>query len=212
MNKNIPIAREVIPFITPAAVVTLIFFIINVYLGIFGLILCAYILYFFRDPHRSVPEGEGLIVSPADGKVVGVDQVIENEVFGEKVWRVSIFLNIFNVHVNYAPIEGDIIYQNYKQGRFLPANSAQSALSNESNTIGIERSSERRVLVKQIAGLIARRIVCYFTVNDKLDIGQKIGLIRFGSRVELYLPLSCTIKVKKGDKVTGKTTIIGVKK
>ncbi len=212
MNQRIPIAKEALPFIIPAVVLTVIFFFIHLYLCIAGVIICAYILYFFRDPNRSVPEGEGLIVSPADGKVVGVDQVIENDVFGERVWRISIFLNIFNVHVNYAAIEGDIIYQKYKQGSFLPANAQKSAIANESNTIAIKNNKEHTVIVRQIAGLIARRIVSYCNINDSVEMGQRIGIIRFGSRVELYMPLSCTVKVKTGDKVKGKTSILGIRK
>ncbi|MDX9702852.1 MAG: phosphatidylserine decarboxylase family protein [Candidatus Auribacterota bacterium] len=212
MKQHIPIAKEVLPFIIPAAVVTIICFFIHRYFGIAGLVICAYILYFFRDPYRTTPQGEGLIVSPADGKVIGVDQVIDNEIFGERVWRISIFLNIFNVHVNYAPIEGNIIYIKYRQGSFFPANSEKSAIANESNSIGIESNKERTVIVKQIAGLIARRIVCYCKLNDSLEIGQKIGLIRFGSRVEVYMPLSTTLKIKKGDSVKGKITVLGVKR
>jgi len=203
------VAKEVMPYIVPSVLVTALFFLLNIWCGIIGLVVCLYLLYFFRDPERVMPECETAILSPADGKVVGVDYVIENDFFNEKVCRISIFLSIFNVHINYAPIAGKVLYNKYCKGEFLPANSPKSALVNENNSIGLCDGNGLKVLVRQIAGLIARRVVCKIKPGDFIKKGEKFGMIKFSSRVEVYLPLNTKIKVKKGDIVKGKISILG---
>ncbi len=208
---KIPIAREIIPFLIPSIIITVIFYFVSPYVFIAGLIFCGYLFYFFRDPIRKKIDDKDLILSPADGKVVDIDQVMEPNLFKERVWRVSIFLSIFNVHVNYAPIDGTIVYLVYKKGKFLPANSSKSAMANENNSIGLHnKKTGLKIMVRQIAGIIARRVVSDHKIDDAVSRCERIGIIKFGSRVEVYIPLNCKISVKKGDKVKGKLSILGI--
>lgn len=204
------VAKDAFLFFIPVVIITVLLFFLNSFYGWIGVVLACYILFFFRDPCRKTPKGEGIIVSAADGKIVGIDQVIDNEFMDGKAWRVSIFLSIFNVHINYAPIAGKILYTKYTKGKFHSATSDKSSLSNENKIVGICDMQGTRVMVRIIAGLIARRIVSYREQGAQLTQGEKIGLIRFGSRVEVFMPLSTEIKVKVGDKVRGKSTVLGV--
>lgn len=170
--------------------------------------LAAFTLYFFRDPHRNIPQGENLIICPADGKIVGIDSVEKAPFIEGPAKRISIFLSIFNVHINRAPIKGKVAYRNYTQGEFLPAFEPKASEKNEQNAIGIEGSDNFRVLVKQIAGLIARRIVCWKNPGDNVEAGERFGLIRFGSRTDIYLPIETKVEVKLGQKVQGGATVI----
>ncbi len=206
---RIPVAKEVMPYFIPSILLTVIFFAFNLWFGIIGLIISIYFLYFFRDPERTLPDLKNAIVSPADGVIVGVDHVMENEFFKDKVCRISIFLSIFNVHMNYSPINGKVVYFNYQKGQFLPANSPKSAIVNESNSIGISDNNGFKLIVRQIAGIIARRVVCGVKEGDFIEKGQKFGMIKFSSRVEVYLPVTAKVKVKKGDIVKGKISILG---
>ncbi len=181
---------------------------ISKWLGRIFYLLCAFTLYFFRDPERQIPQGESLIVSPADGKVVGIDSVEHVPFIDGPAKRVSIFLSIFDVHINRAPIRGKIEYRHYAPGEFLPAYEPKASIKNEQNTIGIEDSDGYRVVVRQIAGLIARRILCWKNPGDKIERGDRFGLIRFGSRTDLFLPLDARIEVKLGQRVQGGATII----
>ncbi|MBS3968476.1 MAG: phosphatidylserine decarboxylase family protein [Clostridia bacterium] len=171
-------------------------------------ILTVGVALFFRDPHRDIPAEESAIVSPADGKIIGVDIVEEKEFFNSKVKKVTIFLSVFDVHINRAPIAGEVKDVRYTAGKFLPANKPGVGATNERNKIFIE-GKNFSVLVVQIAGLVARRIVCRVQPGMALGKGQKLGLIRFGSCTELYAPLETEIMVKEGDKVKGGETIIG---
>ena len=163
---------------------------------------------FFRDPHRDIPGEESAIVSPADGKVMGVDIVEEKEFFNSEVKKVTIFLSVFDVHINRSPIAGEIKDVRYTAGKFIPANKPEAGKLNERNKIFIE-GKNLSVLVVQIAGLIARRIVCRVQPGMSVGKGHKLGLIRFGSCTELYVPLEAEIMVKEGDRVKGGETIIG---
>ncbi len=167
-------------------------------------LLAAFFLWFFRDPTRRIPAGEGELVSPADGKVTEADWI--ETPHGSRL-RLSIFLNVFNVHVNRSPIGGTVSHVNYKRGLFLNAMRADSNVLNEQNTVVIE-DGEYAVQVKQIAGLLARRIVCWAKPGDVLKKGQRIGLIKFGSRVDVLLPPHANLRVKKGDHVKGGSTVI----
>ncbi|KAF1079747.1 MAG: Phosphatidylserine decarboxylase [Candidatus Rifleibacterium amylolyticum] len=168
----------------------------------------AFTLYFFRDPEREIPQGDSLIVSPADGKIVGIDSVEHVPFIDGPAKRVSIFLSIFDVHINRAPIKGKVAYRHYTPGEFLPAFEPKASVDNEQNAIGIEGSEGYRVLVKQIAGLIARRILCWKNPGNTVETGERFGLIRFGSRTEIYLPLDARVEVRLGQRVCGGSSVI----
>ncbi len=171
-------------------------------LTLFLLILPVYVAYFFRDPERKIPEGGHNIVSPADGRVIDVAEYKDGI-------RISIFMNIFNVHVNRSPIAGRIKSVEHTAGRFVPADREDAASQNERNRIEID-GIDISLTVVQVAGLIARRIVFYFKEGDSLEKGQRLGLIKFGSRVDVYLPPGLEITVKKGDNVKGGLSIVAV--
>ena len=205
---RIPIVSDGYRFIIPLAVITVALALSPLIwlAGISGLLLL-FVLNFFRDPERTIPNEEGVIVSPGDGKVV---EIIEEKdpLLDEPYRRISIFLNIFNVHVQRTPIGGRIERIQYNKGKFLNAASHKASLDNEQNSM-IIHTGQQKVLVKQIAGLIARRIVCWAKEGDNYSLGQRFGLIRFGSRVDLFLPLSAEVKVSLGDHVAGGSSIIG---
>jgi phosphatidylserine decarboxylase len=175
-------------------------------LAIFPLVLAAFFLWFFRDPERQIPAIEGAIVSPGDGKVTDVSSVPLN---GEACTRISIFLNVFNVHVNRSPIAGVITDVTYKRGKFGNAMGAVSAEENEQNVVTV-RGDTGTVVFKQIAGLIARRIVFNKKVGDQVARGERVGLIKFGSRVDVVFPAGAEIKVKVGDHVAGGSSVLAV--
>ncbi len=167
-------------------------------------------LYFFRDPNPSVPDGPGLIVSPAHGKVDMIDQMTEPVFMGGPCQRISIFLSVIDVHVQNAPVAGKLTFYKYTTGQFLNALKAESAAHNENALLGFQ-ASERpgvKIGVRLIAGLIARRIVPFVNEGDELARGDRISLIQFGSRTDLYLPLSAKIKIKLGDRAVGGETIL----
>ena len=168
--------------------------------GVLFYVLAAFCVYFFRDPDRVSPEGE-LILAPADGKVVSVRSLSPSET------RISIFLNIFNVHVNRTPVPGEITALDYQKGKFLVASHEQASLENEQNTLVLE-SVRGRVICRQIAGLIARRIVCYRKVGDRLRTGDRIGYIKFGSRVDVIFGPEWRTAVKVGDRVSAGVSVL----
>ena len=177
------------------------------------ILFSAFTLYFFRDPTPRVPTAPEGVVAPAHGLVDCVDEVVEPEFMGGRCRRLSIFLSIFNVHVQNAPAAGRIAFLRYQAGQFLSALKTESARCNENVLIGIE-SSERpgeRIAVRQIAGLIARRIVSWVNVSDTVSRGQRLGLIQYGSRCDLYLPLAARIAVRPGDKVVGGETVVATR-
>ncbi len=172
------------------------------------ILLGLFCAFFFRDPERAVPQDPGLVVSPADGKVVQVLPAPAGNPLGAEATQVSIFLSIFNVHVNRAPIAGTIAEVAYNKGEFLPAFDDKASLRNEQNCAVIEGDGGR-VAFKQIAGLIARRIVFRKKVGDTLRRGERVGLIKFGSRVDIFVPKGTEIRVKVGDRVRGGASVIG---
>jgi phosphatidylserine decarboxylase len=165
-------------------------------------------IYFFRDPEREVPGGAGLIVSPADGKVIEIVEE-ENSYMGGRARRISIFLNVFNVHINRIPCDGTVEYVRYHKGKFMAAWEEKASLDNEQTHIGINCGGYK-IFVKQIAGLIARRIVCRAKEGDSYKRGDRFGMIKFGSRTDLFLPLEAEVKVKVGDKVAGASSLVAV--
>ena len=205
---RIPIAKDGYMFILPLAVLTGIFWALS-WLWVTGLFagLFFFVTWFFRDPERSIPEDPNAIVSAGDGRVVEIVQ--EKDPLLDGVYtRVSVFLNVFNVHVNRVPIAGKIQATRYNPGKFLNAASHKASLDNEQSAI-LLNNGHVTILVKQIAGLIARRIVCWAEEGDEYQRGQRFGLIRFGSRVDIFLPEGTDIKVEIGDIVSGGSSIIG---
>lgn len=205
---RIPIATEGFMFIIPAGLLTGAFWLAKMpcVAGVFG-VLFAFVAYFFRDPERDIPTDANAVVSPADGKIVEI--VTEKDpILGKTFKRISIFLSVFNVHINRAPIGGRVEKILYNHGKFLAAFNHKASLDNEQNTLLIN-NGKAQMLVKQIAGLIARRIVCWARVNDELKTGQRYGLIRFGSRVDIFIPENSDVRVKLGDRVKGGSSIIG---
>lgn len=170
------------------------------------LLLAAFFLWFFRDPERRIPAVQGAIVSPADGKITDISAIEEN---GERRTRISIFLNVFDVHVNRSPVSGVIEDVRYQKGQFRNAMGAASAENNEQNVITI-RSDAGTVVMKQIAGLLARRIVFNKKVGDTLERGERVGLIKFGSRTDVIFPTTAEMKVSVGDRVKGGSTLLAI--
>ena len=161
-------------------------------------ILALWVAYFFRDPERHGERGERLVIAPADGKIVMITEVDEPEFMKSPAIRISIFMNVFNVHVNRYPVSGVVRLVERKPGRFMNAATEESSLENEQSSIGLE-SGSNHVLVRQIAGLIARRIVTDAKVGDRVQQGARMGLIRFGSRVDVFVPVSSRLRLKVGD-------------
>lgn len=205
---KLPIASDGFRFIIPLAVVTAVFAALSMHWGtlLFGLALL-FCVNFFRDPERTIPQEDNVVVSPADGKVVEIAEDTDPLLDGPRR-RISIFLNVFNVHVNRVPVGGRIEAIRYNKGRFLNAASHQASAENEQSAMLID-TGRHKVLVKQIAGLIARRIVYWANEGDAYELGQRYGLIRFGSRADIFLPLNSRIEVKVGDHVSGGSSIIG---
>jgi phosphatidylserine decarboxylase len=170
-------------------------------------VVALWVAYFFRDPERTGARGTNLVVSPADGRVVMVTEVDEPAFLHGRAVRISIFMNIFNVHVNRYPTSGIIRYRHYNPGKFVNAAQDKASLDNEQQSIGIE-SGHNRVLVRQIAGLIARRIVNYARDGAAVEQGDRMGIIRFGSRVDVFLPPGSAVKVGIGDRPTAGVTVL----
>ncbi|HEY2026023.1 MAG TPA: phosphatidylserine decarboxylase family protein [Gemmatimonadaceae bacterium] len=170
-------------------------------------LLALWVAYFFRDPERTGARGDQLVIAPADGKVVLIQDVDEPTFMGGRTKRVSIFMNVFDVHVNRYPVSGTVKYVQYNPGRFLNAAVEKSSVENEQRSVGIE-TPRGRILVRQIAGLIARRIVTYSKEGEQVQQAERMGLIRFGSRVDVFLPLDAVIRVKIGDMTVAGTTVI----
>ena len=161
--------------------------------------LAVWVVAFFRDPERPGPRGEDLVIAPADGEVVSVVDVDEPAFFGERATRISIFMNVFDCHVNRYPTDGRVAYRHYAPGRFLNAADEKASLENEQSSVGLT-TAHGKVLVRQIAGLIARRIVTDHAVGAEVRQGDRLGMIRFGSRVDLFLPRGTRVLVREGDK------------
>ena len=181
---------------------------VHPYAAILPAVIACYCIYFFRNPNRKIPADENLIVSPADGTVQDVVELAGDDFIKSRCRKVIIFLSVFDVHVNRSPIAGEIKIQKYVCGRFRPAYKDSVGFENERHLIGIE-NEKIRVTVTQVAGILARRIVSWVTLDDKLEKGELYGLIRFGSCTEIVMPDNVEVLVKKGDKVRGGESIIG---
>ncbi len=211
------ISKEGIKFITGTGIATIIFvsmFILinDSIIGIAALsifILFLLMLFFFRDPDRIPPDVENAVLAPADGRVVNIGEEYENEYMKENGIIVSIFLTIFDVHVNRLPVSGIVEYLKYQKGKFHPALYKKSSTENENWAVGIN-TGKQKIFFKQIAGILARRIINNLKVGEKVEIGDRFGIIKFGSRVDIILPASTKINVKPKQKVVSGKTIIGV--
>lgn len=199
-------------FVLIFAFVTLIFYILSSVLGFLGVILTVWCFYFFRDPDRVTPTREGLIISPADGRVVSVgagNPPAELELDSQETWtKISIFLNVFDVHVNRVPIDGKLIKSVYHPGKFLNASFDKASDVNERHSYVIKHNPKISIPFVQVAGLIARRIRCDVKEGDKLKAGQRFGMIRFGSRMDVYLPKGISPLICEGQRMIGGETIL----
>ena len=207
---GIPFAKEGIPFIGAGVGVTLLAGWLGWMVIAVGLaILTLFVSWFFRNPSRVVPQGPRLVVASGDGKVIAIEEEFESRFIKDRSIRISIFLNVFDVHINRIPCEGAIEDVQYQPGLFLMANKPDATLRNEQNALMIRTAEGAKVLCVQVAGLIARRIVCWISPGDRAVCGERFGLIRFGSRMDTFLPVGTTVKVVVGDRVKGGETILG---
>ena len=206
-----PMHREGIKFILIFSVISLILFFIYIPLGWVGIGLTIWCYYFFRDPKRTIPVRDGLLVSPADGVISLIEKTMpppELDIEKEELTRISVFMNVFNCHVNRSPIAGKVIEINYRPGKFFNASLDKASVDNERNSLVLQIPDGRQIVVVQIAGLVARRIVSFVKPKQTLRIGQRFGLIRFGSRVDIYLPTRVQPLVCIGQiMVSGETVI-----
>lgn len=215
-NQNIPIAAEGFPFILGAAVTTVVLYSFasaTSSLLLFAMTAVTFILtlfttYFFRNPHRAVRSADNEVLAPADGVVIYLGNAME-EHLGQEMVKISIFMSVFNVHINRVPLTGKIVDNYYVKGSFLDVRDERATFENERNAIVIETLQGFKIVVVQVAGLIARRIICYPRVGEMLQKGQRYGLIRFGSRLDVYLPPGSAVAVQMGEKTVGGVTILG---
>ena len=207
------------PFIHPEGwKFAAIFFVISVSvypffitLSVIGFMLTIFTLWFFRDPERNTPQDSNLIISSADGKVCLIDEAYPPEelpIEPQKMKRICVFMNVFNVHVNRSPVQGNVDHIVYKEGKFLNASLDKASDKNERNSLVLNTQNGTKIIVVQIAGLIARRTLGFISLNHNLDQGERFGLIRFGSRVDIYMPIDAILKCKLGDKVTAGESVL----
>lgn len=202
---RLPFAKEALQLALPLVILGLILWQWSIPLAMGSFVFLILVLLFFRDPKRNSPQDIAQVVAPADGRIL---QIKKMNLDGQSWNLVSIFMSPLNVHINYAPIEGEVRQIRYLPGSFLKADHQNASLQNESNALTIH-GHKIQLIMKQVAGIFARRIVCYSKIGDKVKAGQKIGLIQFGSRVDLYLPESIDVKINVGDKVKGAQTVLG---
>ena len=206
---RIPVSKEGVPFIGTLAFFALLFALIGWNgFSLLSAFSSAFTLYFFRDPVRVSPSGEGIVCAPADGRVIKVYNCLKGPVVDRERKCISIFMNVFNCHVNRAPVSGVVREVSYKRGSFWPAYSDKALIKNEHSVLVMEDDKGRLIETVQVAGILARRIVCRAEPGDRLRIGERFGLIRFGSRLDVYLPPECSLEVSKGDRVYSGETII----
>ncbi len=209
MNRG-PVVREGYVYIAAALFLAVVmYFGFGVAVAVPFVVLACYFTYFFRNPDRTIPTDEHLVVSPADGTVQDVVELEDDDFIKGPCTKIIIFLSVFNVHVNRSPIAGEIKCQKYVCGRFRPAYKDEVGFENERHMLGIENEKGFRVTVTQIAGILARRIVSWVTLDDNMSKGQVYGLIKFGSCTELVVPRNVEVLVKKGDKVRGGESVLG---
>jgi len=203
-REKFPLVVKGIPYLIPPAAITVIGGLWGkLYLFLPFLALTVFMCSFFRNPPRRIPGGAGLILSPADGRILSITKK-------SKATKVSIFMSVFNCHVNRAPAAGTIESIRYQRGTFLPANKAEASRQNEQNALRLQTAEGLKVLFVQVAGIIARRIVCYVRKGDQVQRGEIVGAILFGSRLDVYLPQGVKVAVRKGERVKGGKSVLGV--
>ncbi len=210
LQPKIPVAKEGYPFILMAAFAAIIAAQLDC--GIVALFFGAvtfFVVYFFRDPERVIPNDPRGVVSPADGRIIVIEKVKDDRFLHERALKISIFMSVLNVHVNRIPYEAVVNDVQYQSGQFFPADQARASFENESNTLILGIDGDERMAVVQVAGILARRIVCWAEVGDKLRKGQRFGMIRFGSRLDVYLPLRTQVEVSVGQRTIAGQTILG---
>jgi phosphatidylserine decarboxylase len=204
------ILREGYPFIAPPLVVGGFGFGMGwPVVGTFGLLMALGVALFFRNPTRRPPTLDGAALAPADGKVIEIAQVENPETGSDLVWKISIFMSVFNVHVNRSPVPGEVQRVRHEAGTFHPAHRGESSSRNERNIVRIRMNAGRMVTCVQVAGVLARRIVCWIREGAVLSLGQPFGMIRFGSRVDCYFPLNFQPEVRVGQRARGGETVLG---
>jgi phosphatidylserine decarboxylase len=209
-TKRSPIAPQGYPLILAGVVLIFLGMIGHwAWITVLGLLATGFFAYFFRDPERDIPPDPEAILSPADGRVVLVDEVQEKEFLESTARRVAIFMNVFDVHVNRAPVTGLVTRMQHRPGEYKAASRPDAGLRNEQQAVVLESTYGQRVLVVQIAGLLARRIIPFIKPGQQLARGERFGMICFGSRVDVYLPPDSSIQVKVGDRVKAGSSIIG---
>lgn len=207
---GVPFAKEGIPFIAaPAGVTLLAGWSDSPIVAIGAALLTLFVAWFFRNPARVVPQGPHLVVAPGDGKVIAIEEEFEPRFLKDRSIRLTIFLNVFDVHINRVPCEGVVQDVQYRPGLFQAANRPDATLKNEQNAVMLQTAKGVKVLCVQVAGLIARRIVCWVSAGDWVQRGERYGLIRFGSRMDTFMPIGTIVKVAVGDRVKGGETILG---
>ncbi|MDD2318502.1 MAG: phosphatidylserine decarboxylase family protein [Geobacteraceae bacterium] len=208
-NQNTPIAVEGYPFVLGAAFVTLVLALLSWKIpALLALGITSFVAYFFRNPQRIPPEGENLILAPADGVVIYLGNAPESHL-GEEMLKISIFMSVFNVHINRVPLSGRVLDTFYTRGKFLDVRDQKATFENEQGGMILEAASGAKIVVVQVAGLIARRIVSYPEKGDSLRRGDRYGLIRFGSRLDVYVPKDIDLRVAIGDKTVAGETVLG---
>ncbi len=202
------IAREGWPFLAGAVAIAVLLSAFGItVLAALAWVIAVFVLQFFRDPAREIPQDPGAVLSPADGRIVAVERVNDPYVQRDAI-KVSVFMNVFNVHSNRSPVDGTVQQVWYFPGKFVNADLDKASTENERNAVWLKTADGTDVTSVQVAGLIARRILCYVKAGDVLSRGQRYGFIRFGSRVDVYLPLDANVKVSIGEKVRATTTIL----
>ena len=209
-NKNTPIATEGYPFIAVAGFIAVIFALLAwKVIALFFLLVTLFIAFFFRNPTRVAPGDESMVVAPADGVVI-YQGIVRESHLDEEMLKISIFMSVFNVHINRVPLTGRVADTFYVRGKFLDVRHELATFENEQKGLVLETAGGVRIVVVQVAGLIARRIVCYPEKGDTVRRGERYGLIRFGSRLDIYLPKETELRVSLGDKTVAGETILGI--
>jgi len=210
LDENSIIARQGFPFIIPLGLLAIFFVLLEYeWAACLFFLLTAFVAWFFRNPQRKPPDDAKVVVSPADGKVIKIEDIPQNEFLKSPSKKISIFMNVFNVHVNRMPYSGTVETINYRAGKFFSANLDKASLLNEKNSVLIKTDNGKQILTEQIAGLVARRIECWLQVGMQVKKGDRFGIIRFGSRLEVFLPIDSVISVSIGDIVRAGETPIG---
>ncbi len=210
--KNYPhpiIAREGWPFLVGSIILVLLASTRGGILELSAWVVVLFVVQFFRDPPREIPQEAGAVLSPADGRVIKVERT-QDPYGAREAILVSVFMNVFNVHSNRSPADGTVEQVQYFPGKFVNADLDKASAENERNAVVLKTDDGQMVTFVQVAGLIARRILCYVKTGDRLARGQRYGFIRFGSRVDVYLPLDAEVKVSIGDKISATTTILAM--